>query len=78
MVIDILSIPAMSAEAERVFSGARRQIPQSRVNLGAKTVEQMEYLKHWLKKGWLSEVNVDLLPEGEAEVEGDIEMDNEG
>jgi len=38
----------------------------------------MECLKHWLKKGWLSEVNVDLPPEGEAEVEGDVEMDNEG
>src|SRR6267378_7585634 len=46
MAIDILSIPAMSAEAERVFSGARRQIPWSRA-----TVEQMECLNHWLRKG---------------------------
>lgn len=39
----------------------------------------MEWLKHWLKKGWLSEVNVDLpLEEKEKEVEGDAEMDSEG
>ena len=69
---------AMSAEGERVFSGALRQILWSMVNLEAKTVEQMECLKHWLKKGWLSEVNVDLPLEGEVEVEGDAEMDSEG
>lgn len=49
MAIDILSIPAMSAEAERVFSGARRQISWSRARLGAGTIEHMECLKHWMK-----------------------------
>jgi len=79
MAIDILSIPAMSAEAERVFSGARRQIPWSRANLAAKTIEQMECLKHWLRNGWLNELNVDLpLEEGEAEAEDEVETDSEG
>ncbi|EKG08972.1 HAT domain-containing protein [Macrophomina phaseolina MS6] len=77
MAIDILSVPAMSAEAERVFSGARRQIPWSRASLGAKMIEQMECLKHWLSKGWLDQLNVDLPPEegkgGEAEAEGQVE-----
>jgi hypothetical protein len=73
MAIDVLSVPAMSAEAERVFSGARRQIPWSRASLGAKTIEQMECLKHWLRKGWLDELNVDLpLEEGEIEVADEV------
>jgi hypothetical protein len=46
MATDILSIPAMSAEAERIFLGAWRQIPWSTASLGANTVEQMEFLKH--------------------------------
>ena len=75
MAIDILSVPAMSAEAERVFSGARRQIPWSRANLGSKTIEQMECLKHWLKNGWLDQLNTNL-PEGQRaeEAEGKSEV----
>jgi hypothetical protein len=69
MAIDILSVPAMSAEAERVFSGARRQIPWSRASLGSKTIEQMECLKHWLRNGWLDQLNVELPGErGEGEL----------
>jgi hypothetical protein len=51
MAIDILSIPAMSAEPERVFSGARRTISWERSRLGAETVEQTECLKHWIQSG---------------------------
>jgi len=47
MGIDILSIPAMSAEPERVFSGARRTISWERARLGAETIEKLECLKHW-------------------------------
>jgi hAT family protein len=47
MAIDILSIPAMSAEPERVFSGARRTISWDRAQLGAESVEKLECLKHW-------------------------------
>ena len=50
MAIDILSIPAMSAEAERVFSGARRTISWSRCRLGATVVEQTECLKSWVRE----------------------------
>ncbi|XP_044714549.1 Ribonuclease H-like protein [Hirsutella rhossiliensis] len=38
MAIDILSIPAMSADPERTFSGARRTISWDRMLLGASTV----------------------------------------
>ena len=47
MAIDILLVPAMSVEVERVFSGVRHQILWSRASLGAKTIGQMECLKHW-------------------------------
>ena len=47
MAIDILSIPAMSDEPERVFSGARRTISWDRAQLGAENLEKAECLKHW-------------------------------
>ena len=50
MAIDILSIPAMSAEAERVFSGARRTISWTRCRLGATVIEQTECLKSWIRE----------------------------
>ncbi|KAM3536760.1 hypothetical protein ARSEF1564_010317 [Beauveria bassiana] len=51
MAIDILSIPPMSAEPERVFSGARRQISWERMQLGAANVERKECLKNWVRSG---------------------------
>jgi len=45
MAIDLLSIPSMSAEPERVFSGARRMISWERMSLGSQTIENNECLK---------------------------------
>ena len=50
IAIDILSIPAISAEVERVFSGARRIISWERSRLRATVVEQSECLKSWLRQ----------------------------
>jgi hypothetical protein len=47
MAIDILSIPAMSDEPERVFSGARRTVSWERGQLSAETIEIIKCLKHW-------------------------------
>ena len=49
MAIDILSAQAMSAESERVFSGARRTIPWTRISLEAPMITSLECLKHWHK-----------------------------
>lgn len=49
MAIDILSIPPMSAEPERVFSGARRTISWDRAQLSASVIETTECLKHALR-----------------------------
>ena len=40
----------MSAESERVFSGARRTISWERLRLGAIVVEQTECLKSWIRE----------------------------
>lgn len=47
MAVNILSCPSMSAEPERVFSGARRTISWSRIKLGSKNIEMGECLKSW-------------------------------
>jgi len=54
MAIDILSCQAMSAEDERIFSGTRRLIPWTRASLSAKTIEQIECVKHWQLSGVVS------------------------
>ena len=46
---EVLSIPAMSDDPERVFSGGRRTISWERMRLGVETVEKTECLKSWYR-----------------------------
>ena len=71
MAIDILSIPAMSDEPERVFSGARCKITWEREQLNPETVEMTECLKHWKKSGIL-----DKFLESEDELDLRLSYDN--
>ena len=48
MALDILSIPAMSAEPERLFSGAKITITDRRNRIGIEAIEALECLKSWL------------------------------
>jgi hypothetical protein len=48
MALDILSIPAMSAEPERLFSGAKITITDRRNQLGIESIQAIECLKSWL------------------------------
>ncbi|KAI8399992.1 hypothetical protein FOFC_18811, partial [Fusarium oxysporum] len=48
MAIDIFCIPPMSTEAERIFSGARRQVRWDRSSMSAKMVEACECIKSWI------------------------------
>jgi hAT family C-terminal dimerisation region len=48
MVIDILSIPLISVEAEQVFLGARRTVLWERILLGSTSIKRTECLKSWL------------------------------
>ena len=46
IAIDILSIPLMSDEPERVFSGARRTVNWDKGQIESETVKMRECLKH--------------------------------
>ena len=49
MTIDIYSISAMSSKAERVFSGIKRTISNSRGSLKSETIELLKCLKSWFR-----------------------------
>jgi hAT family C-terminal dimerisation region len=53
--IEILSIPAISDELERVFSGGRRMILWERMQLGMLSLEHTECIKSWHRSGILNE-----------------------
>ena len=55
MAIDIYSIPAMSSEPERVFSGAKHTISDHRASLKSETIELLECLKSWFRIGIFTE-----------------------
>jgi hAT family C-terminal dimerisation region len=44
--LDILAIPAMSAECERVFSSTKKLITPERTRLSEEPIEASEYLKN--------------------------------
>ncbi len=48
MALDILSIPAISASPERLFSGVKITISDRRCRLGMPTIQALECLKSWL------------------------------
>lgn len=49
MALDLLSIPAMSASPERLFSSAGLTITERRNRLGTKSIEALECLKSWYR-----------------------------
>jgi len=51
MALDILAVPAMSVECERVFSNAGRLISDDRSALGDPTIEACLIQHHGLKTG---------------------------
>ncbi|KAL1581666.1 hypothetical protein WHR41_09652 [Cladosporium halotolerans] len=63
--LDVLSAPSMSAESERVFSGARRTISWSRTQLSSPIIEALECLKHWQVTGVVEDDFVIRIPETE-------------
>jgi hAT family C-terminal dimerisation region len=47
MALDLLSIPAMSAEVERVFSSVKRLLTPDRNRMNKDSIEETQLLKHW-------------------------------
>ncbi len=77
MAIDIYSIPAMSSEAERVFSGAKHTVSDQRARLKSTTIELLECLKSWFRLGVFTEEDlhaiIGTMEEGGAEALEDLE-----
>jgi hypothetical protein len=48
MAIGILSIPAISADPERLFSGVKITITDHRNRLGIRKIQALECLKSWV------------------------------
>jgi hypothetical protein len=59
MAFDILSVPAMSDEPERVFSGARHTITWDKAQMEPNTIEMRECLKHWKKSKILNQIVIE-------------------
>src|SRR5271156_6886493 len=47
----VLSIPAMSAEVERVFSSTKMLVTERRSSLRVETIEANECLRSWIMQG---------------------------
>jgi hypothetical protein len=60
MALEILSIPAMSTEPERVFSGAKITISDRRCRLGDDIIEALECCKSWEREGLISGVHTEI------------------
>jgi hypothetical protein len=54
MALDYLTIPAMSAEPERVFSAAKITLSQRRCALGDDVINALECLKSWQRDGLIA------------------------
>ena len=51
MALDVLSIPSMSADAERLFSSGKLVMRDNRSRLFSTSMEALECLKSWEREG---------------------------
>ena len=58
MAIDIFSIPAMSSEPERVFSGAKNTLSDNRASLTMSTIQATQCLKSWFRSGLFTKKDI--------------------
>jgi hypothetical protein len=79
LAFDILSIPAMSAECERVFSSAKKMITPDRNGLNSDIVEACECLKYWWDNSLVlynKPTEDELWQEAEAEAEAEVDRED--
>jgi hypothetical protein len=60
MALEFLSIPAMSAEPERVFSSAKITLDDRRCQLGDDAINALECLKSWQRDGLITESHAEI------------------
>ena len=79
MAIDIYSIPAMSSEPERVFSGAKHTVSDQRNSLKADTIEILECLKSWFRTGIYTQQDLHAIVAAEnLGMEMELELESAG
>ena len=61
MTIDVLSISAMSAESEWVFSEAHHTISWERMQLEEKIIEKTKCLKSWMHNDFTMKTEIESL-----------------
>jgi hAT family C-terminal dimerisation region len=57
MALDLLTVPPMSAECERLFSTSGRMVTKSRNRLDARTIGLCQTLRSWLRAGLISSLD---------------------
>jgi hAT family C-terminal dimerisation region len=57
MALDLLTVPPMSAECERLFSTTGRMVTKSRNRLDASTIGLCQTLRSWLRAGLISSLD---------------------
>ena len=60
MAFDYLTVPAMSAEPERVFSAAKLTLSDRRCRMGDDAVEALKCLKSWQRDGLIAAFRLDI------------------
>jgi hypothetical protein len=64
MALDVMTVPAMSAEVERLFSAVGLMVTPLRHRLDASTIGLIQTLRSWLKAGIIDSLDGILLDEG--------------
>jgi hypothetical protein len=66
MALDLLSIPPMSAECERLFSLAGQMVSPLRTRLEANTIGVTQTLRPWVRNGLINDVDTLIDVSGEV------------
>ena len=69
MALDVMTVPTMSSECERLFSAASLMVTPLRNRLDAGTIGLIQTLRSWLRAGIIEEVDSTLLEDTALEYE---------
>jgi hypothetical protein len=51
LALDILAIPAMATDCERLFSQAKLTLATQRLSMATETLNKIQWLKIWVRNG---------------------------
>ncbi|EJP61382.1 transposase-like protein [Beauveria bassiana ARSEF 2860] len=77
MALDFLTIQAMSAECERLFSAAGRMVTPLRSRLDVDMIGMCQVLRSWLREGVIEDLDVLLVPPDRCDDATEVESEGE-